>query len=123
MRTDDIAIPILPSRNLANTLEFYRRLGFDGFIHSHGGYAILIRGTLELHFFLHRKLDPEKSVSCCYLRVSKVDTFHWEFSRAELPREGIPRQDVLEDKPWGLREFAVVDLDGNLIRIGQVIGS
>jgi hypothetical protein len=29
--------------------------------------------------------------------------------------------DLLEDKPWGLREFAVVDPDGNLIRIGQVI--
>jgi hypothetical protein len=29
--------------------------------------------------------------------------------------------DVLEDKPWGLREFAVVDLDGNQLRIGQVI--
>jgi len=29
--------------------------------------------------------------------------------------------DTLEDKPWGLREFAVIDPDGNLIRIGQVI--
>jgi len=29
--------------------------------------------------------------------------------------------DILEDKPWGLREFVVVDLDGNLIRIGQII--
>jgi hypothetical protein len=27
----------------------------------------------------------------------------------------------LEDKPWGLREFAVVDPDGNLLRIGQLI--
>jgi hypothetical protein len=27
----------------------------------------------------------------------------------------------LEDKPWGLREFAIVDPDGNLLRIGQVI--
>jgi hypothetical protein len=29
--------------------------------------------------------------------------------------------DILEDKPWGLREFAVLDLDGNLLRIGQII--
>jgi len=28
---------------------------------------------------------------------------------------------ALEDKPWGLREFAVIDLDGNLVRIGQII--
>ncbi len=25
----------------------------------------------------------------------------------------------LEDKPWGMREFAIVDIHGNLLRIGQ----
>jgi catechol 2,3-dioxygenase-like lactoylglutathione lyase family enzyme len=119
----DVAIPILPSRNLENTVEFYRRLGFDGFVHSHGGYAILIRGTLELHFFLYRQVVPEKSASCCYLRVSSVEEVYADFSRARLPRAGIPRQDALEDKPWGMREFAVVDPDGNLVRVGQVLGS
>ena len=29
--------------------------------------------------------------------------------------------DRLEDKPWGMREFAVIDPDGSLLRIGQVI--
>jgi len=29
--------------------------------------------------------------------------------------------DALEDKPWGMREFAIVDADGNLIRIGQAL--
>jgi hypothetical protein len=38
-----------------------------------------------------------------------------------LPRKGIPRQDVLEDKPWGMREFAIVDPNGNLLRIGQTL--
>lgn len=118
----DIAIPILPSRNLANTLDFYRRLGFDGFIHSQGGYAIMLRGPLELHFTVHRELVPEKSVACCYIRVSKVEGIYSEFLLANLPSEGIPRMDILENKPWGFREFAVVDPDGNLVRIGQVIG-
>ena len=118
----DVAIPILPSRNLHDTLEFYRKLGFDGFVHSHGDYAILIRGSLELHFFLRRDVKPEKSASCCYLRVSNVENIYAEFSRASLPRQGIPRQDLLEDKSWGMREFAVVDPDGNLVRVGQVTG-
>ena len=38
-----------------------------------------------------------------------------------MPRHGIPRMDAIQDKPWGLREFAVVDADGNLVRIGQII--
>ena len=121
MRPHDIAIPILPSRSLGDTLAFYRKLGFEGEIHPHGDYAILSRGPLELHFFTHRGLIPADSWAGCYLRVSQVDTVYRDFAAAGLPRKGIPRQDALEDRPWGMREFAVVDADGNLIRIGQAI--
>ena len=51
----------------------------------------------------------------------QVDALYRAFSAAALPRHGIPRMDVIGDKPWGMREFAVVDPDGNLLRIGQVI--
>jgi hypothetical protein len=119
MKENDIAIPILPSRSLSDTLAFFRRLGFDGEIHSFGDYAILTRGTVELHFFTHRELIPAESSAMCYIRVSDVESIHRAFTLAELPRKGIPRMDALEDKPWGLREFAIVDSDGNLLRIGQ----
>ena len=122
MSTTDIAIPTLPSRSIEQSCAFYRQLGFDGGPHpANHDYAILTRGTLELHLFLHRKLVPAESSAGCYLRVADVDSLHRDFSRAELPGSGIPRIDRLEDKPWGLREFAVVDPDGNLLRIGQVI--
>ena len=121
MQQDDIAIPILPSRSLSDTLAFYRRLGFDGEIHNHGDYAILTRGRVELHFFTHQELRPAESDAMCYIRVSDADGLYRAFASAELPRKGIPRQDVLEDKPWGMREFAIVDLDGNLLRIGQTL--
>ena len=55
-------------------------------------------------------------------RVSDVESIYRAFALAELPRDGIPRQDVLGDQPWGMREFAIVDPDGNLIRIGQALG-
>lgn len=119
MQQCDMAIPILPSRSLSDTLAFYRRLGFDGEIHRFGNYAILRRGTVEIHFFTYRELHPAKSSAMCYLRVSDVADIHHAFLAAELPRTGIPRQDALEDKPWGMREFAIVDADGNLLRIGQ----
>ena len=119
MQQSDTAIPILPSRSLNGTLRFYRRLGFEGRIHSHGDYAILTRGTVELHFFTHRELRPAESLAGCYIRVADVQSICRAFTLAQLPRKGIPRQDALEDKPWGMREFAIVDSDGNLIRIGQ----
>ena len=121
MEQYDIAIPILPSRSLSDTLEFYQRLGFNGAVHSHGEYAIVTRGKVELHFFTHRTLVPAESDAMCYIRVSDAEAIYHAFKKAELPREGIPRQDVLEDKPWGMREFAIVDPDGTLLRIGQAL--
>lgn len=121
MQQNEIAIPILPSRSLSDTLTFFRRLGFAGEIHGHNDYAIVRRGSVELHFFTHRELVPSESSAMCYIRVTDVqDTFR-AFASAALPREGIPRMDALEDKPWGMREFAIVDSDGNLLRIGQTI--
>ena len=122
MQSYDLAIPILPSRSVSDTVAFYRRLGFDGGAHDFdSGYAILRRGSVELHFFTHKELVPAESSAGCYIRVMDVEGFYRSCSSSHLPRTGIPRMEVLEDKPWGLREFAIIDADGNLIRIGQVI--
>ena len=122
MQPYDLAIPTLPCRSVSATVAFYKRLGFDGGAHeSNGGYAILRRGAVELHFFTHEELVPADSSAGCYIRVLDVEEIFHSFSSSQLPHIGIPRMDALEDKPWGLREFAVVDLDGNLLRIGQII--
>ncbi len=116
------AIPILPSRSIAATVAFYHRLGFEGGAHEFDSdYAIFHRGEVELHFFKHPTLSPEACYAGCYIRVSDVQSFYQAFASSQLPRTGIPRMDPVEDKPWGLREFALIDLDGNLLRIGQII--
>src|SRR5690349_13774691 len=120
MNHNDIAIPILPSRSLHKTIEFFGRLGFDGdILGAANDYAILTRGDLELHFFLHTELRPAESFAGCYIRVADVESLYQAFALAQLPRIGIPRMDAIENKPWGMREFAVVDDDGSLLRIGQ----
>ena len=120
MQQYDIAIPILPSRSLNDTLAFFRRLGFDGKIWGDPySYAILTRGTVELHFFTHEELNTAESSAGCYIRVLDVENIYRAFALAQLPQRGIPRLDALENKPWGMREFAIVDPDGNLLRIGQ----
>ncbi|HWY29733.1 MAG TPA: VOC family protein [Candidatus Acidoferrum sp.] len=122
MQQYDISIPILPSRSLIGTLAFFKQLGFDGKILGDGdSYAILTRGTVELHFFIHSELRPAESCAGCYIRVLDVESVYRAFTSAKLPRRGIPRIDALENKPWGMREFAVVDPDGNLLRIGQTL--
>ena len=122
MQQYDLAIPTLPCRSVTATVAFYKRLGFEGGPHEfNSDYAILCRGAVELHFFTHRELVPADSSAGCYIRVLDVENVYRSFSSNQLPSAGIPRMDSLEDKPWGLREFAVVDPDGNLLRIGQII--
>jgi len=122
MEAQDLAIPILPCRSVDTATEFYRTLGFEGGAHEFNReYAIFKRGAIELHFFTHRQLVPTESSAGCYIRVRDVQSIFEACSASGLPGTGLPRMDRLEDKPWGLREFAVVDPDGNLLRIGQVI--
>ena len=122
MQQYDLAIPTLPSHSIVDTMAFYKRLGFEGSAHEfNNSYAILRRGAVELHFFTHTELVPAESSAGCYIRVLDVEKVYRECSSSQLPGNGIPRMEKLEDKPWGLREFAIVDPDGTLLRIGQII--
>jgi len=122
MQPNDLAIPILPSRSVSATVAFYANLGFEGGPNEFDStYAILRRGTVELHFFTHKELVPADSSAGCYIRVTDVESFYNSCSASRLPSSGIPRMEGLEDKPWGLREFAIIDPDGNLLRIGQIL--
>ena len=119
MHDDAVTIPTLPSRSLPATIAFYRRLGFNGTLIG-DGYAILTRGPIELHFFPHPDLNPQACYSGCYVRLQDVDALHADLAAANLPAQGIPRLERVEDKPWGMREFALLDADGNLLKFGRV---
>jgi catechol 2,3-dioxygenase-like lactoylglutathione lyase family enzyme len=122
VQNNDLAIPTLPCRSVSATTAFYRQFGFEGGAHEYNSdYAIFRRGTVELHFFAHRELVPAESSAGCYIRVMDVESLYVACATSGLPGTGIPRMERLESKPWGLREFAIVDPDGNLLRIGQVI--
>lgn len=119
----DTAVPILPSRDLAETATFYGRLGFElASRHPAEGtpsYQIMRRGTVELHFFAHPELNPAASDFMAYIRADDPDAWARQLAALDLPAAGIPRFVDIEDKPWGTRELALVDPDGTLIRIGR----
>ena len=119
----DVAIPVLPAKSLDETIAFYARLGFAvGHRQDEPEpYAILGRGMVELHFFGFPDLRPEGSYAGCYLRVTDVDKFHRDWGAVGLPAAGIPRLGAVRDEPWGMREFALVDPNGNLVRVGEQV--
>jgi len=107
------ATPILPSRNLPKTLDFYKRLGFHLVGRTSDEYAIMRRDESEIHFFAQPDLDPKLNRSGCYLLVHDVDALG-----AELAANRIEMVHDAEDKPWRMRELKLVDPDGNVLRFG-----
>ncbi len=110
--------PILPARDIAAAEAFWGRLGFST-VYSDGDYLLMKREGAEVHFFRHPGLDPSANDHGAYLRPSDIDALDAEWAALGLPSEGIPRLDRATDKPWGMRELALLDPDGNLVRAGQ----
>ena len=112
--------PILPARDFEQTARFYEALGFSvaAQYHPPDAYLIMRRGDVDLHFFPHAELDPATSICGCYIRTDQVDCVYEAFARAALPAMGIPRLTPFAARPWGMREFALIDPNGSLLRIG-----
>jgi catechol 2,3-dioxygenase-like lactoylglutathione lyase family enzyme len=117
------AVPILPSRNLEETLEFYSQLGFElqGAPIERYRYLIIGRGAVELHFWDAPNVDPLTTDASCYIRVDDADALYREWEQVGIARDAATGSRLVPpvDTDYGIREFALVDRSGNLIRVGS----
>lgn len=115
----DRAVPIFPVRSVRDAVAHYAKLGFNTSLHDpeleEPTYGFAVRKGVELHFTRVPNHDPATSASACYLHVADAAPIHAEWKAAQAGG----RLTELEDKPWGKREFAHVDPDGNLVRVGS----
>lgn len=112
--------PVLPVRDIAAALAHYAKLGFKTHAYRDAGggdppYGFASWGPVELHFARVRDLNPRASMSACYLYVDDANALHAQWRAAGVPG----RLTDPEDTPYDLREFAHVDPDGNLLRVGS----
>jgi catechol 2,3-dioxygenase-like lactoylglutathione lyase family enzyme len=109
--------PVIRVRDIAAALDRYRRLGFRA--ESYDGpaaYAFVDRGSVSMHLIQWGEYDPDQCGGVMvYMYVSDVDAVYAEWSRAGVPGE----LEDLEDRDYGLREFAYRDPDGTLHRVGS----
>jgi catechol 2,3-dioxygenase-like lactoylglutathione lyase family enzyme len=110
--------PILPARDIVETEGFWQRMGFHT-VYIDPEYLLMKREGAEVHFFLSPDLDPLKTDHGAYLRPADINALDAEWAALGLPSTGIPRLERAADKPWGMRELALLDPGGNLIRAGQ----
>ena len=105
--------PILASLNLAETISFYTSIGFEK-TYLDLNYAIVKRDAIMLHFWkCNDKIHPEHT--SCYIYVSKIDQLHKEIEAVNA----VHPNGKLHNTDYGIREFAMLDVHGNLIRFGE----
>jgi hypothetical protein len=109
----------LPSRDFAATSVFYRTLGFVEDFRD-DTWMILRRGSLEIEFFTHPKLDPWASWFSACVRIDDPDALleEWrESSGLPADHKAIPRLTGFFTHGGAPRMFALVDPDGSLLRV------
>lgn len=112
--------PKLPMRNKSVTREFYiNKLGFKEFGSAdYDDYLMMEKDQIQIHFFAFKKLKPRKNYGQVYIRTDNIE----EFYQALLDRQtNIHPNGPLEIKPWGQKEFSILDPDKNLLTFGQSI--
>lgn len=110
-----VATPVLPSLDIARTVAFYcGTLGFDEVHTAPREYAIVERGSVELHFWYTEDAALPKA-SGCRVQVTGIDALYAHCEGAGIVHPNGP----LAIKPWGTREFAILDPDGNLLTFHQ----
>lgn len=113
-------IPKLPMRNKSVTKEYYvNKLGFK-YIGSDAfdQYLIVEKDNLQIHFFEFKDLDPKENYGQIYIRTDNVDELYQSMLNNNVD---IHPNGHLENKPWGQKEFALLDPDNNLLTFGRSI--
>ena len=103
--------PILGTRDIEKALQFYvERLGFTLAFRDKSdptNYAGVRRDSVELH--MQFQYEHEMSTMRLRLFVDDPDALFEEYKDKGVFHE----RTHLADTPWGTREFAFYDLDGN----------
>jgi len=110
--------PKLPMRDKALTKAFYlNKLSFME-LGDYGDYLMLGKDNIEIHFFEFKELDPKENYGQVYIRTDDIENFYKELIDNKT---GIHPNGHLQTKPWGPKEFSLLDPDNNLLTFGQSI--
>ncbi len=146
-------VPVLSVGSLPEVVAFYERLGlhvtadYDGYVIL--ATAPVDGDAAEVHLSQWDDHDPRTTANTVYLRVRDADALYQrlhdelaaagrlyltpssgltpaltrELQAREEAGEELTRLQEIDDKPWGQREFAVIDPAGTLVRIGSRLAS
>ena len=105
--------PVFAVRDVVESLEYYRRLGFATREYEGGGYGFAVCDGVEIHLGQVPDGDPRAIRGTAYIWVEDAEETAQEWRSAG--GDVHPPQDT----DWGQHEGALVDPDGNIIRFGS----
>lgn len=112
--------PKLPMRDKTITKDYYvNSLGFQIVgDNDFDGYLMLHKDNVQIHFFEFKDLNTKENYGQVYIRTNGIDHLYQSLLDKNV---SIHPNGQLETKPWGQREFALLDPDNNLLTFGQSV--
>ncbi|RIA09525.1 hypothetical protein OE09_1363 [Flavobacteriaceae bacterium MAR_2010_72] len=112
--------PKLPMRDKMVTKAYYiQNLGFKVFGSAdYDDYLMLEKDQIQIHFFKFKGLNPKTNYGQVYIRTNSIDSIYQNLIDKNVK---IHPNAPLELKPWGQKEFSLLDPDNNLLTFGQAI--
>ena len=105
-------MPELPLDDVAAGVAHYRDvLGFH-INYEQADIGVMDRDRVRL--LLVARTERHRGIGSAYVYVEDADALY-----AELQSKGAAVQGVPESHPWGLRDFRVLDPEGNQLTFGQ----
>jgi hypothetical protein len=79
---------------------------------------MLQRDNIQIHFFKHATLNPLENYGQVYIRVKDINALYQSLLDKNV---AIHPNGHLAIKPWGQREFSLLDPDHNLLTFGETV--
>ncbi|HVT39635.1 MAG TPA: VOC family protein [Gemmatimonadaceae bacterium] len=105
-------LPSLPLSDVAAGVAYYRDV--LGFRVNYTQHDLGVMDRDDVTLLLITRTEKYSGIASCYAYVHDADALH-----RELVARGANVQGEPVSRPWGLREFQVLDLEGNQISFGQ----
>jgi len=110
--------PKLPMRDKTVTKDFFiNKLGFLQFGSiDYDEYLMIQKDSIQIHFFVFKELGPKQNYGQVYIRTDDIDELYQSMLDKKI---SIHPAGHLQIKPWGQKEFSILDPDNNLLTFGQ----
>lgn len=112
--------PKIPMRDKKKTRDFYvNKLDFYEVGNAdYEGYLMIQKDNIQIHFFEFKELETKDNYGQVYIRTDDIDTLYQSMLDKKL---NIHPAGHLQIKPWGQKEFSMLDPDHNLLTFGQAV--